>query len=85
MLVEFAVPPDISDVPHPKAENYHGVVRTRNDPRLKGLIDWISSLNPVVPDYSEIDLTPSPTSRPAAGQPVRGGQPTRTRPPAGSP
>lgn len=72
LLVQFSLPPDLGQPPHPKARNYAGAVRTRNDPRLKTATDWITGLNPVVPDYSDIDLAPrragdhpiSPTSRP---------------------
>jgi hypothetical protein len=66
LLVQFSLPMDIGQPPHPKAQNYRGAVRTRNDPRLKTAIDWISSLNPVVPDYSDIDQEPKPGEHPLA-------------------
>jgi hypothetical protein len=76
LLVQFSLPLDIGQPPHPKAQNYKGAVHTKADPRLKAAIDWISALNPVVPDYSEIDLqpkkpgehpiVPSPATRPTA-------------------
>lgn len=73
LLVQFSLPIDVGQPPHPKAQNYRGAVRTRNDPRLKAAIDWISSLSPVVPDYSDIELESkagehplAPTTRPAA-------------------
>jgi len=76
LLVQFSLPVDIGQPPHPKAQYYKGAVRTRADVRLKAAIDWITGLNPVVPDYSDIDLepkaasehpvAPSPTTRPAA-------------------
>jgi hypothetical protein len=67
LLVQFSLAPDVSDTPHPKAPNYHGAVRSRNDIRLKAVLDWIGALNPITPDYSEIDLSP----KPPAGVPVR--------------
>jgi hypothetical protein len=67
LLVQFAMPREVGSPPHPKAQNYSGAVHTRNDPRLKGATDWISSLTPVVPDYSELEISPKPpASRPAA-------------------
>lgn len=84
LLVQFALPPDIGQPPHPKAPNYKGAAHTRADPRVKTTIDWISSLSPVVPDYSDIDMAPKqaserpivpppPASRPAP--PPAGGAP----------
>lgn len=69
LLVQFALPPDIADAPHPKAGNYRGIVRARNDPRLQAAIEWMGrTLKPVAPDY-DFDLTPgSPTTRPSAPQ-----------------
>jgi hypothetical protein len=58
LLAQFSLPLDIGQPPHPKARNYSGAIKTRNDPRLKTAIDWISQLNPVVPDYSDIDVSP---------------------------
>lgn len=76
LLVQFALPPDIGQPPHPKATNYKGAVHSKADPRLKQAIDWVGALNPVTPDYSDIDLAPKqgserpmvppPASRPAA-------------------
>jgi len=75
LLIQFSMPPELGVPPHPKAPNYHGAVHTRNDPRLKSTLDWINALNPIVPDYSDIDLSSraaapapgaaTPTSRPA--------------------
>ena len=75
LLVQFAVPPDIADVPHPKAGNYRGVVRARNDPRLQATIEWMGrTLNPVAPDY-DFDLTNSkPATRPSGGAPPNSGR-----------
>ena len=73
LLLQFALPPEMGTPPHPKAPNYKGAVHTRNDSRLKAASDWISSLNPVAPDYSEINLgaSPPPSTRPSALPPAR--------------
>lgn len=77
VLVQFALPPDIADPPHPQAANYHGVVRTRNDVKYKTMVDWISALRPPVPsDYSEIDLS----AKKAASKPLGGGRVGRPQP-----
>ncbi|HSU67030.1 MAG TPA: hypothetical protein VLJ39_09175 [Tepidisphaeraceae bacterium] len=79
LLVQFSLPPDVGNPAHPKAQNYKGAVRTRNDPRLKAAVDWISSLTPIVPDYSQIDLTAkAPPAGPAQPAPAR--RPPTTRP-----
>lgn len=76
LLVQFSLPSDIGQPPHPKAPNYKGAARSRTDPKLKAAVDWITSLNPVTPDYSDIDLGPGPSG----GHPVA--PPPTTRPAA---
>jgi hypothetical protein len=83
LLTQFALPPELADAPHPKAGNYKGVVRMRNDPRLKAALEWIGSLSPIAPDYSDIELAPArpataPSSRPSGRVPPSRGQ----RPPS---
>lgn len=69
LLLQFALPPNMASPPHPAAQNYKGIVHTTSDNRLRTVADWLSSLNPVVPDYSIIDVGgPGPTSRPAQGK-----------------
>jgi hypothetical protein len=63
LLLSFLLPPDATDTPHPKAQNYHGAVRSRGDIRFKSALDWISSLTPLAPDYGDIDLNPKPPVR----------------------
>lgn len=70
LLVQYSLPMDIGSPPHPKAPNYKGAVHTRGDPRLKTATDWISSLNPIAPDYSEIDLSSKPAVAPRAPAPA---------------
>ena len=79
LLVQYALPPEMGQPPHPAEDNYRGVARTRNDGRLRTALNWIAALNPVAPDYSDIDVTPKPATRPAR----RGGNTVnrpRTRP-----
>lgn len=56
LLVQFALPPAIASPPHPAVPQYQGVFHTAADRRLTALVNWITNLNPVVPDYSSIDL-----------------------------
>jgi hypothetical protein len=72
LLVQFAVPPAMATVPHPKAAGY--VPPAKTPFQLKEVQAWISSLPPVAPTY-DIDL-----SRPAP-KPTAGG--SASRPPAG--
>jgi hypothetical protein len=66
MLLGFALPPGISDMPHPDAKGYHGMVRTRNDPRYQSLLAWIrDDLKPVAPDYSGVNLSAPPATQPS--------------------
>ena len=67
LLIQFALPLDIGQPPHPKAANYNGAIKSRSDMRLKGAADWIASLTPVVPDYSALDVSSraGPPTRPA--------------------
>lgn len=70
VLVQFSLPPDMADPPHPQAANFRGVVRMRGDVKYKTMIDCISALTPVAPDYSEIDLSAKkPTGAPRPDQP----------------
>jgi hypothetical protein len=81
LLIQFSLPSDIGNPPHPKNQNYKGAVRTRNDPRLKMATDWVSALNPIVPDYSDIniDSAPKPATRPAATTPPATPRPSTPR------
>lgn len=56
LLLQYMLPPDQADTPHPKTPAYHGAVRNKNDPRYMEILHWIQSLNPVAPRYG-IDLT----------------------------
>lgn len=55
LLVQYLLPADLADTPHPEVPNYRGAVRTKNDPRYTAILNWIQSLNPVAPPYN-IDL-----------------------------
>ena len=66
LLINFAVPPAIGVPPHPSVQNYNGVAKSLGDNRIRGAIDWITTLYSPAPDYSSIDIAgPGPTTRPA--------------------
>jgi hypothetical protein len=76
LLPQYALPPDLADVPHPQAAGYKGAVKNKTDMRYRELLGWIESLSPLAPDYSFIDLTqePPPDAKdPAAPKPAAGG------------
>ena len=65
LLIQFALPPMMASPGHPAAQNYKGIAKSINDSRLKTANDWISSLNPVTPDYSSLNVGVGPdASRP---------------------
>jgi hypothetical protein len=66
LLLSYMLPPAITDLPHPEAKGYHGALRNRTDPRFAQALAWIrDDLKPLTPDYSAIDLSQPPTTRPA--------------------
>jgi hypothetical protein len=73
LLTQYALPPDLADVPHPEAKGYKGAVKNKTDIRYRELIGWIQSLSPLPPDYSFIDLTqpePPPDAKEPATKPA---------------
>jgi alkylhydroperoxidase family enzyme len=49
--VQFGLPADLANTPHPEVEGYRPVFRTRNDPKLKQIVHWIAdSLAPLQDD-----------------------------------
>ena len=92
LLLLYALPPKSSDVSHPEVEGYKGIARTRNEPRFRELMAWISTLPPLPPAYNvDIDLSTEPADKadPKTGEPKTGEpKPTGTAPkptPAGRP
>jgi len=80
LLLQYALPPDFADVPHPDAKAYKGAVKNKTDLRYRELGAWIQELAPIPPDYSFIDLTQpeppadakDPAPKPAAAAPRAG-------------
>lgn len=65
LLLQFALPPNLAAIPHPKAAGY--VPPTKRPFLLNQVKEWIRSLPAVAPTY-DIDLSkPPPTTKPAAG------------------
>jgi hypothetical protein len=62
LLLLYALPATMTDVPHPEVKGYNGVIRNRGDKNYGTLISFITeSLSAVPPDYSEMfDLTAEP-------------------------
>ena len=69
LLMQFALPSMMSSPPHPPAQNYKGIAKSINDGRIRTLSDWVSSLNPVTPDYSSLNVG---VGSEATHQPARG-------------
>jgi hypothetical protein len=57
LLIQFAVPPGIANVPHPKAAGY--VAPAKPPFQLKKIQDWIGALPPLAPTF-DIDLSKPP-------------------------
>ena len=52
LLVQFGLPFDLANTPHPDVEGYRPVFRTKNDPKLRQVVHWIAdSLSPLQSDY----------------------------------
>jgi hypothetical protein len=94
LLVQFGLPPDMASMPHPDVEGWRPAFRTRNDPKLRTIVRWISdALRPLQDDYGvpfdaqkDKDRGAQPgaadAQQPAADQP-RGGDVAPNRPPGG--
>ncbi|MCC6239408.1 MAG: hypothetical protein IT448_03815 [Phycisphaerales bacterium] len=80
LLLQYMLPSDQTANPHPPARGFRPLVRDRSDRRYVDVLRWISSLNPISPDY-QISYTPpqkpadtsgpttAPTTAPAGVQP----------------
>jgi len=68
LLVQFALPPDMANMPHPDVEGWRPAFRTRNDPKLRTLVHWISdALRPLQDDYGvPFDAQKDKAAQPAA-------------------
>lgn len=67
LLLQYVLPPDFAEIPHPGKTSYKGIVHSRNDQHYKQIYNWISTQLPLpAPDYGFIDLSAPPTTKPAA-------------------
>lgn len=69
LLLQYALPATIAADDHPPVRGYNGILRDRNDPRYRMLMDWIDrSLVQIEPNYG-FDFAPPKgpalTTRPA--------------------
>ncbi len=70
LLLQYVLPPEFADLPHPGKSGYKGIVRSRTDQHYKQIYNWISTQLPIpAPDYSFIDLSAPPTTKPTAPAP----------------
>jgi hypothetical protein len=69
LLVQFGLAPDMANIPHPDVEGWRPIFRTRNDPKLRAIVKWITdSLRPMQDDYGvPFDAKKDGAARPAAG------------------
>ncbi len=77
LLIQYALPPDLAQVPHPQVARFRPMLRNRADPRYRELVEWIKSLNPIEPDYGIDFLLPRPATM-LATQPTTRAATTRT-------
>ena len=78
LLIQFGLPPDISNMPHPEVEGFRPLFRTVQEPRYKQFVRWIAdSLPPLKEDYGVPFNTGGGEERPAAAR-----QPAATEQPA---
>ena len=86
LLIQFALPPNVADTPHPETPGFKPVFRTLKDPKYDQFLRWISNdLAPLQRDYGiELGKEGQPASdqnqpAPQQGQPQQG-QPQQGQP-----
>ena len=77
LLVQFGLPFDLANTPHPDVEGFRPAFRTKNDPKLRQVVHWIAdSLSPLQSNYGvPFDTQAEPASPTKA--PSRPAVPTR--------
>jgi len=65
LLLQYMLPRNVAETPHPDVQNFKPVVKTKNDVRFQTTVEWIRMLSSVVPDYG-IDLTKEPEKKQTA-------------------
>lgn len=52
LLIQFGLPANVSNMPHPEVDGYKPLFRTVNEPRYKQFVRWIADdLSPLLEDY----------------------------------
>lgn len=59
LLLQYMLPQNVAEAPHPKATNFRPLVRAKVDQRFQNTFAWIHELPSSLPDYG-IDLTKEP-------------------------
>jgi len=84
LLLQYALPPNVAQVPHPPARGYNGVFRSVNDPGARAMVEWMNTdLGRIRPNYDDIKFQ-LPSTQPAAA-PAAEPDPATTRPAAPTP
>jgi hypothetical protein len=69
LVLQYGLPAEMADMPHPAMANYRGVFRSKNDPAYKAVTHWIGgSLSIMAPDYG-LDYK-LPTTQPSGRTPT---------------
>ena len=91
LLIQFALPQNLADTPHPDVPGFKPVFRTLKDPRYDQFLRWISNdLAPLQKDYG-IELEGGQGAQGGQDAPPQGqeqgqpGQPQQGTPPQGQP
>jgi hypothetical protein len=87
LLIQFGLPPAVSNMPHPQVDGYRPTFKGVNDPKYRQFVKWIAdSLSPLIEDYGvPFDDADQGTAQPAgnAEPPAEDSAPENRRAPAG--
>lgn len=62
LLLQYMLPQNVAETPHPRATNFRPVARAKSDQRFQFTLAWIRELPSSLPDYG-IDLTKEPEKK----------------------
>ncbi|HEX5243216.1 MAG TPA: hypothetical protein VFW23_08110 [Tepidisphaeraceae bacterium] len=62
LLLQYMLPQNVAEAPHPKTTNFRPLVRAKVDQRFQNTFAWIHELPSSLPDYG-IDLTKEPEKK----------------------
>jgi hypothetical protein len=66
LLLQFMLPSNVSDTPHPEVPNFRPRLHSRTDAPYKTIEDWLGkTLNPIAPNYGIKVSTKLPASQPS--------------------